>query len=152
VRETKFTLWDDGAQVVFFIADPRRPETAGTRCDRPVTLTDIFPTVATMAGVDLPDPRIRGYDLAPLLDDPQAAWRPPAHTTFRNVTYNQVTTDRFKLIRYGEGSDELELYDLQDDPEEFDNLAEDPDWAGTRADMLEILEQSLRAGHPLEIN
>lgn len=143
VRETKFTLWDDAAMVNFIIADPRRRENAGALCYRPVTLTDIYPTLANMAGVSLPDPRINGADLAPLLNDPMADWSRPAHTTFRSVHFNQVRTERFKLIRYGTDNTELELYDLDHDPEEFSNLAGRTEWVSQQTEMLQILEAAI---------
>ena len=144
VRETKFTLWDDGALSNFIIADPARPKTAGTRCDQPVSLTDIYPTVAALAGLEIPDPRNIGTDLNVLLDQPGTVLVRPALTTFRDVDYNMVRTHRFKLIRYGKTEPELEVYDMDNDPEEIRNLAGKPEWADEEAELLTILELTLQ--------
>jgi arylsulfatase A-like enzyme len=145
LHETKFTLWDDGANVNFMIADPRHRENAGKRCYRPVTLTDIYPTVAKMADVELPDRRIRGNDLGPLLADPDRAWPAPAHCTYQDVANNMVRTERFKLIRYGNDNDSVELYDMQQDPEEFHNLAGQRDHGSTEAKMKQLIDAAIRS-------
>ncbi len=144
LHETKFTLWDDGANVNFIISDPRNRNNAGKRCRRPVTLTDIYPTVAAVAGVGLPDARIRGNDLTPLLSDPSRAWATPAHSTYQEVSNNMVRTDRYKLIRYGNDNEAVELYDMQADPEEFTNLAGKPEQESTEANLKTLLDEAIR--------
>ena len=118
---TKFALWDDAAQVNFFISDPRHPQSAGKRSYSPVTLVDIYPTVMKLAGLDLPSDRITGHDLTPLLQNPGHSRNVPAHTTHSNVSTNMIRTEQYKLIQYADHS--RELYDMIADPEEFKNLA-----------------------------
>lgn len=144
LHETKFTLWDDGANVNFIVVDPRFKASAGKRCDRPVTLTDIYPTVAAMANVELPDPRITGSDLSPLLEDPARSWAPPAQSTYQQVTNNMVRTDRYKLIRYANDNEAIELYDMQADPEEFHNLANSADHQSTKVKLIELLDAATK--------
>jgi arylsulfatase A-like enzyme len=144
LHETKFTLWDDGANVNFMIADPRNRQSAGKRCFRPVTLTDIYPTVAQMAAARLPDRRIRGNDLGPLLADPDRAWPAPAHCTYQDVAHNMVRSDRFKLIRYGNDNSSVELYDMKEDPEEFHNLAGGTEHESTKAKMIQLIEAAIQ--------
>ena len=146
LHETKFTLWDDGARVNFLISDPRHPQSAGKCCTRPVTLTDIFPTVAAMAGLDMPDPRIQGTDLEPLLENPDRAWAPAAQSTYQSVAHNMIRTERYKLIRYDDNNEAIELYDMQEDPEEFENLAGQPNLQSTQAKLIRMLDEALGKG------
>lgn len=118
---SKFALWDDAAQVNFFIKDPRNPQSAGRRCFRPVSLIDIYPTVMQAAGLDLPDARITGHDLTPLLQDPGAPRNIPAQSTYGEVTNNMIRSEPFKLIQYSDGS--REIYNVETDPEEYENLS-----------------------------
>ncbi len=143
LHETKFTLWDDGANVNFIISDPRYPDAAGRRCDRPVTLTDIFPTVVSMAGLESPDARVRGTSLEPLLADPDREWDVPAHSTYQDVGNNMLRTDRFKLIRYGNDNQAVELYDMKTDPDEYHNLADQKEYESTKAELIKRLETRL---------
>ena len=134
---------DDGANVNFIISDPRNRTSAGQRCYRPVTLTDIYPTVADMAGVELPDARIKGNNLTRLLADPKLAWAAPAHSTYQDVSNNMVRTDRYKLIRYGNDNEAVELYDMQEDPEEFKNLAGNPEQESNEAKLKALLDTAI---------
>jgi arylsulfatase A-like enzyme len=143
---TKFTFWDDGSRVYFIIKDPRNPQSAGQRCYQPVSLVDIYPTVVRMAGLQLPDERITGRDLSPLLEDPGSDRAAPAHTTFRTADSHLVRDDRYKMIRY-EGSDsEIELYDMQYDDEEYYNLAEVSGYKPVLEKMKSLLKTALREG------
>lgn len=118
---TKFALWDSANRVNFFVKDPRNPQGAGQKCFSPVSLIDLYPTVMAMAGLDLPDPRITGHDLTPLLKNPIAEWRVPAQSTYSKVTNNMIRNARYKLIQYEDGS--REVYDMRKNPEEFNNVA-----------------------------
>ncbi|MBJ05648.1 MAG: hypothetical protein CMO40_00800 [Verrucomicrobiaceae bacterium] len=91
----------------------------GTRCNRPAELLSIYPTLIELCG--LPGRQdLDGVSLRPLLSNPEAAWQRPALTT-HGKNNHAVRTERYRYIRYHEGSEEL--YDLQEDPNEWTNLA-----------------------------
>jgi arylsulfatase A-like enzyme len=101
---------------------------AGALCDRMVLNVDIAPTLLDAAGVAVPK-EMQGRSMLPLLKDPKAEWRkdwlyeyyeyPGPHSVRKN---RGVRTERYKYIHYYEEPQEYELYDLQKDPEERDNL------------------------------
>ena len=144
LHATKFALWDDAAQVNFFIKDPRHPESAGKKCYRPVGLIDIFPTVMTLAGLELPSERISGHDLTPLLKNPNSRRPVPAQSTYQDVANNMIRTQQHKLIVYTNGA--RELYNLDKDPEEFDNLAGKSSHARVERHMKEIHDIAIQEG------
>ena len=95
-----------------------------------VQTIDLAPTVLELAGVSDATPR-NGRSLVPLLRGDRPAWREAAlieyfsDTVFpriRNMGYRAVRTDRYKYIRYLELPGMDELYDLEVDPYELDNL------------------------------
>ncbi len=141
---TKFALWDDANQINFFVKDPRNPQSAGKRSYRPVSLIDIYPTVMSMAGLDLPDPRITGHDLTPLFVNPDANWEVPAQSTYGDVANNMIRTEERKLIQYMDGG--REVYDMLKDPEEFDNLAGKSAVVKTEAELEKLLEIAIEEG------
>jgi len=149
LHQSKFTLWDAGAHVNLLIRDPRNRQSAGQKCYRPVTLTDLYPTVAKLAGVALPSPRITGSELTPLLENPQAKRSAPAHSTYQEVTHNMVRTDRYKLIRYEDDDQQIELYDMQRDPEEFENLAGRESVKQVEQELKEVLKKSLEEANSM---
>ena len=59
-----------------------------------------------------------------MLDEPQADWGRPALTTF-GEGYVSVRDERFRYIRYPDGTEEL--YDHESDPHEWTNIAADPE-------------------------
>jgi len=83
---------------------------------------DSFPTLAELTGLDAPD-YIEGQSLLPLIEDPEAEWDTPALTTY-GFDNHAVRSERYHYIRYSDGTEEL--YDHQNDPHEWSNLADDP--------------------------
>ncbi len=147
----KFTLWNDGSRVPFIIKDPRFPQSAGMNCYTPVSLMDIYPTVAAMAGLDLPDHRITGSDLTPLLRDPTLGREEPALVTYNRVgDYydHMLRKGRYRLIYMPRGEQvHLELYDVAKDPQDYRNLAPLPEYAEIKAMMREALYETLESGY-----
>lgn len=67
---------------------------------------------------------------------------------FRNVQ-RMIRGDRWKLIHYPQ-IDKWQLFDLQNDPLELNNLADDPTYAGTKRDLQNRLHSwQTHVGDPL---
>jgi arylsulfatase A-like enzyme len=107
--------------------------TAGTGNTDLVNNLDFAPTFLDMAGVDIPE-GMQGESLLPLLQGKTPTdWResvyyhyyeyPAVHMTKR---HNGVRTKRFKLMHYYHDIDAWELYDLEKDPRELNNVYSDP--------------------------
>jgi arylsulfatase A-like enzyme len=126
-RWGKNTLWDRASRVPLIIRVPglTRP---GTRCDRVVSLLDLYPTLCQLTGVPAPE-GLAGRSLAPLLADPQQPWPHAALTwNLRDGGISvAVRDDTHRLIRYADGT--CELYDHRRDPAELTNLAQRPEAA-----------------------
>ncbi len=116
----KNSLWEPSTRVPLVFAGPG--VLAGRHCNRPTQLLDIYPTLAAMCGLPAPED-LEGHDLSPLLKDPAAEWPHPAITS-HNQGNHGIRTERYRYIRYADGSEEL--YDLELDPHEWTNLARSP--------------------------
>jgi N-acetylglucosamine-6-sulfatase len=118
----------------------RAGETVRPRSEpRLVANIDLAPTIADVAGVELPG--ADGRSLVPLLRDEPVRWRTALlieHVEGTNPipTYCAVRTDRYLYARYATG--ERELYDLEADPAQLDDLA------GGRPVLEPRLEATLR--------
>ncbi|OUW17525.1 MAG: hypothetical protein CBD18_04475 [Opitutales bacterium TMED158] len=63
-----------------------------------------------------------------------------------------LRTDRFKLIRYYHDIEAWEMYDLESDPNEMANLADNPAYAGVRAELeVELARLQAQYGDSLEL-
>lgn len=127
----KFTLWEESTRVPLVFIVPKgvvglpRGASPGERSSRPVNLVDVYPTLVELAGLP-PNSDLDGLSLAPLLKDPAMEWLTPSITTWGRNNH-AVRSERYRYIRYDDGSEEL--YDHQTDPDEFANLASDDAYA-----------------------
>ncbi len=115
----------------------------GDNCSRPVEFVDIYPTLADLCGLTPPDD-LAGTSLRPLLADPDSDWDRPAFTQVRrgrNVFGYSIRTERWRYTEWGpQGSEGVELYDHESDPDEATNLAASPEYA----DQVAALRTTLR--------
>ena len=109
-----------------------------------VLSVDIAPTVLDAAGVPIGG-HIQGRSLLPLLRGDAPDWRQSLLVEFYSyenpmpwlvdMDYRAVRTARHKYIHWVKQPDLDELYDLQADPYELRNLADDPAHADSRAEL-----------------
>jgi arylsulfatase A-like enzyme len=129
----KNTLWERSTRVPLVFAGPG--VAADARCAQPVELLDIYPTLAQLCGLKAPED-LEGHSLAPQLSDAAAKREHPAITT-HNQGNHAIRTLRWRYIRYADGSEEL--YDMEADPHEWTNLAENTEHAATKRDLARWL-------------
>lgn len=113
----KNTLWERSTRVPLIFAGPGVAR--GGDCGSPAELLDLYPTLLELCGLP-PLPGLEGHSLVPQLRDARAPRAWPAITT-HNQGNHAVRTERWRYIRYADGSEEL--YDMVADPNEWTNLA-----------------------------
>jgi len=117
-RFAKQALWERDTRTVLIFKEPEGKE--NQTCKAPVQLLDIYPTLTDLC--QLPDYRLaEGNSLTPFLNNPNARTSYPA-LSFYGVGNVSVRDERYRLIQYEDGS--IEFYDMQKDPDEWNNLAE----------------------------
>ncbi|CUK11830.1 Arylsulfatase [Shimia thalassica] len=130
---------EPSVKVPMIIYDPR-PEadaTRGTTCDALVESIDLAATFVEVAGGKVPDHIIEGRSLLPWLRGETPDWREFAISEYdysatpqcvklglepRDARLFMVFDGRYKLM-HAEGGFRPMLFDLQEDPEEFHDLA-----------------------------
>jgi arylsulfatase A-like enzyme len=121
---SKFTLWERSARCVLVCAGPG--VTPATRCNQPVNLIDMYPTLLEMCGLP-PRADQAGVTFLPLFKDPTKHRDPSITANEKGFT---VRTQRWRYIAYHDGAEEL--YDHDKDPNEWDNLAGKAEFAETK--------------------
>ena len=119
-------------------------------------LMDIFPTVCELTGTAIPA-GIDAKSLAPIIAGKSAKVRDYAFTSYTDAQ-RAIRDQRWKLIRYPK-INFSQLFDLQNDPHELNNLADRPAQAGKLKQMMALLQQAqqqygdtapLTSEHPLD--
>lgn len=112
----KNSLWARSTRVPLILCGPGIPE--NQRCQQPAELLDLYPTLADLTG--LPEPQgMEGLSLKPQMEQPDLVRDRPAICS-HNAGNHSVCDDRWRYIRYADGSEEL--YDRRSDPLEQTNL------------------------------
>ncbi len=136
------SLFEQGDRTPFIVVDPRR-KSNGQSCARVVQNVDFYPTLAELCGLPV-GKELEGRSLAPLLKNPQTEWNHPAFTVWSEdgKTYHGVAvrTERWRYAEFGpEGKNGAMLFDQQADPQELQNLAEDPKFAAVRKELSALV-------------
>ena len=132
---------------------------AGSVVEQMVANIDIAPSLLELAGAEIPG-HYDGASFVRLADGRPGSVKPPWRQTLtyeyywefnypQTPTVFALRTDRYKYIQYHGVWDTEELFDLQADPREANNLIEDPAMLQTKVRMREQLYASLtdRSGH-----
>ncbi len=102
-------------------------------------LMDIYPTLCSL--LKLPTPKsVQGRNLVPVLQNPKTKVRSAALSLVRGS--HCLRGDRWAYMRYRSG--EEELYDMQNDPHQFANLASSEEHEDVRLKMHEQLKTRLK--------
>lgn len=120
-------MFDDSIVVPLIVRWPGVVK-AGSECNRLVSHLDFFPTMMEAAGLNPASiPHLEGFSMLPLLRGKEKIWRNELFLIY-DMKYHAVAhmrmirTKRWKLIHHYENEKLNELYDLQKDPGELENV------------------------------
>ena len=129
LNEERRLAYEETARIPLIVRYPRVAR-AGSTPAQLVQVIDLAPTILALAGVTDTTPR-QGVSFVPLLDGSAPSWRHSILLEYysdrvfpriTNMAYQAVRTERHKYIDYLELPGMDELYDLQADPFEMENL------------------------------
>lgn len=138
-------LFEEATRVPFIMRVPwmKGEHNKGTR--HFTELIDLYPTLTDLAGI-APPSHLQGQSLKPVLQNTQTkSWnKQEAFTISRNNGESLKTAD-WRITRWEFGKKGYELYDLKNDPGEFNNLANNPEYASVLSKMSKRLEAKRKA-------
>lgn len=113
----------------------------GTVINRLVQNLDFAPTILDYAQVPIPSD-MQGESLRKLVNGSSGEWRDAVYYTYYEYPsvhmvkrHYGVATDRYKLMHFYYDIDEWEMYDLEKDPSELNNIYNDPSYADVKAEL-----------------
>lgn len=130
----KQNLYEHSMKVPFIIAGPGIPEKRVSNAM--VYLYDIFPTLASLSGIPLPDD-IDGLSLAEVISGKAKGVRESLFTAYRHMI-RAVRVEEWKLIRYPERN-YTQLFNLRKDPLELNNLSGKAEFIEKEEHMKKLL-------------
>lgn len=145
----KHTNFEFAAHAPLLIALPKS-STAGKHCAAPVEFVDVYPTLADVCGLQVPQ-GLAGMSLKPYLDNPDAPMQKPAISIYPRSSKDHggplmgysVRTEQWRCTFWRKRNAAeigfIELYDEQNDPNETVNLATKPEHAA----LIESLKKHL---------
>ncbi|MEN8115842.1 MAG: sulfatase [Bacteroidota bacterium] len=104
---------------------------------------DIAPTLLDLAGVEIPDD-LQGRSLRKTWSEDSVTWRDALYyhyyeKGFLVSPHYGIRTKRYKLIHFYDEIDSWELFDLQEDPKEMNNLVSNPEYSSIVRNLKEQL-------------
>ncbi len=143
----KAVPYEGSSRVPFIIANsPAAPKAArGAVVDHVVELRDIMPTLLDLAGLPIPD-SVDGRSLAPIVrGESSEAVREVLHGehVYWGQNLHWLTDGHHKYI-WGSGEGTEELFNLDADPQERHNLADDPANLGDLQSWRQRMVETLR--------
>ncbi len=140
----KRVLFEQSLRVPLIIRAPNLPGN-GRPSQRVVELVDLYPTLADLAGLPVPE-NLDGKSLRPLLENPTAAWQDRAYSQVGrgDLVGRSVRTPRWRYTEWDHGKAGAELYDYDSDPEELNNLATNSNFQDQRNRLSETLRQHFK--------
>ncbi len=143
----KQNLHEHSMRVPLVVTGPGVPQ--GKRSPTPVYLQDVMPTTLELAGVKIPE-QVQFKSLMPLVRGETGKPYEAIYGAYLDLQ-RSVRLDNYKLILYPKIA-KVRLYDLDDDPQEMHDLAEDPRYRpAVKRLFAKLLELQPETGDTLDL-
>ncbi len=134
----KVSLHEESVRVPMIIKVPGKKAEV---CDSFVELLDLYPTIAELAGLDVSE-HLQGKSLVKTLDHPEVDVRDMAFSVSQGGRSFLLRSKEWAYIQYDEdAASGVELFDMEKDPKQFNNLANKPNYA----DIVSMFQKKLKA-------
>lgn len=133
----KQSHYEHSIRVPLVFAGPNIPK--GEYRDHYVYLLDVFPTLCELTGTEIPA-SVEGKSLLPVINDADVKLREHLYFAYAD-RIRSVKDQRYKLIEYVGETRYTQLFDLQEDPLEMNNLMGNKEMEETVRTLREILQQ-----------
>ncbi|MGB0579166.1 MAG: sulfatase [Limisphaerales bacterium] len=144
-------LFEQSTRVPFIVSVPWMKDQRGKATRHITELIDLYPTLAELGGLNAPEV-LQGKSLVPLLKNPASEqWKKNVAFTISRSGGESIRTHDWRYTHWGFGKSGSELYDLRNDPGEFNNLARKPKYSAQLKKLRKQLEaKRVAAGYSAE--
>lgn len=138
----KVTIFEKGTNAPFIMAGNAIKE-KGAKSESMFEFIDIYPTLAELFNLEGTPEYLEGKSFKNLLEDPSAPFRSEVRATTRRGEINgkMVKTKEWRYVEWNDGEKGAELYNQSEDPIEYNNLADNPEYQSVVEEMKELLNR-----------
>ena len=137
----KVSLHEESVRVPMIIKVPGKEAAV---CNSFVELLDLYPTISELAGLKT-SKYLQGKSLVKTLDKPKKKVRALAFCVTQGGKSFLLRTDKWAYIQYNEdASAGMELFDMENDPKQYTNLAQKMEYSKVVADFKKKLKNKLK--------
>lgn len=138
----KVTIFEKGTNAPFIVAG-NAVNKKGVESDAMFEYIDIYPTLANLFQFENTPEYLEGKSFAEVLNNPVDTFRSEVRAIVNRgqMTGRMVKNENYRYVEWANGEKGRELYDQKNDPIEYDNLAEKPEYSSVVAEMKQLLYQ-----------
>ena len=145
----KVSLRDESAGVPLIVSVPGKQPAV---CHSLTELIDLYPTLSSLCGLPIPN-HLQGKDISPMFEDPSHTVRDAAFSVAPMQKGFLLREDKWAFIQYNEdASNGIELFDMENDPGQFTNLANSPKHRGRVQEFRQKLKNKLSSVRENDLN
>lgn len=134
-------LFEEATRVPFIVRVPWLKGEHNKATQHFTELIDLYPTLTDLAGI-APPKHLQGQSMKPILKNTQSqTWSKDTAFTISRNNGESLKTKDWRITRWEFGKKGYELYDLKNDPNEFNNLANNPEYASVLSSLTKQLEK-----------
>lgn len=136
----KVTIFEKGTRAPFIMAGQSVGK-KGVESDAMFEYIDIYPTLAELLKLKNTPDYLEGKSFAKVVNNPALPFRSEVRAIVNrgDKTGRMVKNNNFRYVEWDNGNMGIELYDQIKDPVEYNNLANNPDYAETIKKMKELM-------------
>ncbi len=139
-------MYEESLKTPFLIRYPKEIP-AGSQVNELIQNLDYAPTFLDYANVKIPQD-MQGESFRKIVSNETEEWRDAIYYTYYEYPsvhmvkrHYGIRTDRYKLIHFYYDIDEWELFDLKNDPNEMNNIYDDPKYSEIKQQMHKKLSE-----------
>lgn len=138
----KVTIYEEGTNAPFIMAG-NAVRKKGIKSDAMFEFIDIYPTLAEIMNLENTPDYLEGKSFAKVVADPELPFKNEVYAVARrkNIMGRMVKNKNWRYIEWNNGNNGRELYSQNSDPGEYQNLADNSEFASAIEEMKELLNK-----------
>ena len=137
----KVTVYEEGTNAPFIMAGNAVGK-KWIKSDAMFEFIDIYPTLAEIMNLDNTPDYLEGKSFASVVQDPELPFKNEVYAVTRrgDMMGRMVRTEDWRYIEWDNGNQGRELYNQKNDPDEYQNVADNSEYAAIVDEMKVLLE------------